>query len=141
MRGAIEQVLDEAFIEDSEKVQAFLASYSSSGSQTARADSASLQNDLAALVYRIRSYGCEPALRDFAPPVQELSSALKELAGLKGLDDLAELAGQLDGVSPGDTDSLWALLRERAWPVRKSARPARRRPWSARFGTTCFPRA
>ncbi len=112
LRDAIEHMLDEAYVEDEASIRRFLASYAASGPRSARDATASLQNDLAMLVHRVRSYGCEPSLRDEPAPAADLAAALRELAEDKGLPGLAELAARLDTDSDSDGGAQASLLRE-----------------------------
>lgn len=112
LHGAIEQVLDEAYVDDEESVRTFLASYAAATTRSVRDATAALQRDLAALVQRVRSFGCEPSLRESTPPAGELAAALRELAEDKGLPGLVELATRLDADPAEDDDALGSLLRE-----------------------------
>lgn len=112
MRTTIEDVLDEEFDRGEEPLQSFLAAYGASGSYLPGADSVTLVDDLAGLVYSIRSYGSEPFLREPDLPLTELSRALQALADAKRLDSLANLASRLEAASGENPGTVAALLRE-----------------------------
>ena len=78
--GAIERALDAEFARGGAPLGAFLAAYAPGSSGPTRGDAFGLRDDIAAVVRRIRSYGCDPFLAEPADPGQELASALKALA-------------------------------------------------------------
>lgn len=119
LRAAIEQVLDQAYAEDRDTVQTFLASYVPTGAPSRKGDPASLQNDLAALAWRIRSYGCQPALHEPAPAVADLARSLRDLAAARRRHrGLKELADRLSAMADSDARSLQAQLKETARAIK-----------------------
>lgn len=122
LHRSIEEVIDESYRQDADRVRAFLAAYAPSATRSARRDATRLQDDLAALVALIRIHGCEPHLSEAPAPVAELAGALRELAERKGLQVLAELAGRLDEGPEGDTGARAPLLAE----IERGLRPVRR---------------
>ena len=122
---AIDQVLAREFKRGGEALQAFLASYEPGAARPSRGPAPGLRDDIAALVYRIRSYGCDPFLTAPAPPLRELSDTLRGLAAATGNDDLARLAERAVDLAGTDAERLAALVEEVAEgtkPLRKAGK-------------------
>lgn len=110
LSSVIEETLDEAFTLNARDAQDFLKAYAPS--------SGSLQDDLAALVRRVRSYGTEPTLREPSAPVRELAEALGKLAAVKKRRDLCHLRRRLEHVPASDSVNLLTLLTECSRAIR-----------------------
>lgn len=125
LHRAIDQVLGREFARGADAFQAFLASYEPGAARPSQVDASGLRDDIAALVYRIRSYGSDPFLTNPAPPLKELSNALSELAAATENGDVARLAGRAAGVARADTAALAALVddvAEGTKPLRKAGK-------------------
>ncbi len=112
LHGAIEQVLDDAFANGGRPLGEFLASYVAGGSSSPRGRSFALRDEFADLIHRIRSYGCEPFLRDDATVWSMLARALGKLAAAKNCEDLVQLASRIEATPAEDLESLAACLKE-----------------------------
>ena len=112
LRSAIESVLDEAFAEGGEPLGAFLDSYAAAAPRSVRGDSLTLLDDLAALVWSIRSYGTEPFLREPEAPLTQLAVKLRELGIAKKRADLAEIAAGLESASHDSPRNTAALVSQ-----------------------------
>ena len=110
LQSAIESVLAEAFKEGGEPLRAFLGSYAATAARSARGDPLTLLDDLAALVWSIRSYGAEPFLREAEAPLTQLAVKLRELGFAKKRADLAEIAASLESASPDSPRKAAALI-------------------------------
>ena len=112
LHGAIDQVLETEFARREGSLLAFLDAFEPGASRQTHGHAFGLRDDIAALVYRVRSYGCEPFLSDAAGPWAALADALRELAAAKELAALAALADRLRGVADSEPSGLAALIEE-----------------------------
>lgn len=125
LRQAVHQVLDAALAEGGQPLADFLASYAPAGLRPPRGAAFALQEDLAQLVPRARSLGCEPFLKESGVPLPALIRVLRGLAEVKDRPDLRELADRFAAARPEDTAGLASLLaaaKERAARLRKQGK-------------------
>ena len=112
LQDAVEQVLDDAFARGGQPLEEFLSSYSGGSSRSPQGRSFALRDEFADLIRRIRSYGCEPFLRDDASAWSELARALGGLATATNREDLARLASRIEATPTADLESLSESLRQ-----------------------------
>ena len=110
LEASIEQALDEAFGKSGPDLEAFLAAYAPSAARSAGEDVTSIHRDLANVVYRIRSYGCKPFIKNPTPPLDELSESLHRLSETKRSAELGHAAAEIKLCSREDTSELAAML-------------------------------
>ena len=123
LHGVIEQALDAEFARGGAPLRAFLAAYAPGSSGQVRGDAFGLRDDLAALVRRIRSYGCDPFLAEPSNPGAELAAALEALAAAKGSAELAGLARRFGAASePAERAALIAEIELETKPIRKAGK-------------------
>ena len=121
--GAIDRALDAEFARGGAPLGAFLAAYAPGSSGQTRGDGFGLRDDIAAVVRRIRSYGCDPFLAEPADPRQELAAALKALATATGGGKLADLARRIEASSePAERAALVAETEVHTKRIRKAGK-------------------
>ena len=121
--GAIDHALEVEFDRGGAPLRAFLAAYAPGSSGQSRGDAFGLRDDIAALVRRIRSYGCDPFLAEPSDPREELAAALKALATANGSASLADLAEQLKAATePAERAALIAEAERHTKPIRKAGK-------------------
>ncbi len=123
LHGAIDQALEAEFARGGAPLQAFLASYAPGTSRQAHGGAFGLRDDIAALVHRIRSYGCDPFLVEPSDPRAALAAALEALAEAKHLEALPELARRLVAASePVERAALIEEIERETKSVRKAGK-------------------
>lgn len=121
--GAIERALEAEFSRGGAPLAAFLAAYVPGSSGQTRGDAFGLRDDIAAVVRRIRSYGCDPFLAEPRDPRQELAAALKALATATGSAKLADLARRLEAArKPAERTALITETELETKPIRKAGK-------------------
>ncbi len=125
LHQAVQQALDAALAQGGRPLEDFLASYAPAGLRSPRGAAFALQEELAQLVPRIRSFGCEPFLEEPGAPLPALAHALRGLAEAKDRPDLRDLAARVAAARPEDTAGLASLLataQEHAARLRKQGK-------------------